>query len=224
MTQKCALHLHGYTERKDARATYSSPSAVGLMVAVGNVGESLVAYADSDTFLTRDGGFNWEEVHKDAHKWEYGDQGSIILLANDEGVTDRVTYSLNEGLSWSEYVFGERIRVRSIVTVPMDTSRKFILFGINPDKSDASVAIHIDFSQVTNVKCSSSFFWSFFSGSTELTYKLRRSGKFDSVNPSNSDFELWSPSEEREEQCLFGQQVRSPVPLSDVPSSDLLCD
>ena len=55
------------------------------MLAVGNVGESLVAYADSDTFLTRDGGFTWEEVHKDAHIWEYGDQGSILLLVNEIG-------------------------------------------------------------------------------------------------------------------------------------------
>lgn len=127
------------------------------MLAVGNVGEALAPYADSDTFLTRDGGFNWEEVHKDAHIWEYGDQGSILLLVNDEGVTDRVSFTLNEGLTWSDYVFGERIRVRSIVTVPMDTSRKFILFGMNPDKADTSVAVHIDFSSITNVKCATSF-------------------------------------------------------------------
>ena len=25
--------------------------------------------------------------------------------------------------------------------------------------------------------------------------------------PSQGDFEFWSPSEEREEQCLFGRQV-----------------
>lgn len=152
-SQNCALHIHGYTERKDPRATYSSPSAVGLMLAVGNVGDSLVPYADSDTFLTRDGGFTWEEVHKDAHMWEYGDQGSILLLVNDEDVTDHVTYSLNEGLSWQDYTFGERIRVRSIVTVPMDTSRKFILFGVSPDSSDVSMAVHLDFSSVTNIKC-----------------------------------------------------------------------
>lgn len=127
------------------------------MLAVGNVGESLVPYADSDTFLTRDGGFTWEEVHKDAHMWEYGDQGSILLLVNDEDITDHVTYSLNEGLSWQDYTFGERVRVRSIVTVPMDTSRKFILFGVSPDRSDASIAIHLDFSSVTNVKCAFCF-------------------------------------------------------------------
>ncbi|GAA6014077.1 hypothetical protein JCM10207_000230 [Rhodosporidiobolus poonsookiae] len=180
----CALHIHGYTERKDPRATYSSPSAVGLMLAVGNVGEHLVPYADSDTFLTRDGGFTWEEVHKDAHMWEYGDQGSILILANDEDITDHVTYTLNEGLSWQDYSFGEPIRVKSIVTVPMDTSRRFILFGTKPDRPESTVAVHLDFSSVSNVKC-----------------------KLDLANPNADDFELWSPSEKRDEPCLFGEQT-----------------
>lgn len=72
------------------------------MMAVGSVGENLAAYTfvppvsscfqlgpdlvlrccrDSDTFLTRDAGFTWEEVHKDAHMWEFGDYGSILVLA-----------------------------------------------------------------------------------------------------------------------------------------------
>ncbi|GAA5905768.1 hypothetical protein JCM6882_000453 [Rhodosporidiobolus microsporus] len=180
----CALHIHGYTERKDPRATYSSPSAVGLMLAVGNVGEHLAPYADSDTFLTRDGGFSWEEVHKDAHIWEYGDAGSILVLANDEDVTDHVTYTLNEGLSWQDYTFGEPIRVKSIVTVPQDTSRRFILFGTKPDRPESTVAVHLDFSSITNVRC-----------------------KLDLADPANDDFELWSPSESRDEPCLFGMQA-----------------
>ncbi|GAA5827143.1 hypothetical protein JCM3770_007150 [Rhodotorula araucariae] len=180
----CALHIHGYTERRDPRATYSSTSAVGLMLAVGNVGEYLVPYTDSDTFLTRDGGFTWEEVHKDAHLWEYGDAGSILLLANDEEPTDHVTFTLNEGLSWQDYSFGEAIRIRSIVTVPQDTSRKFILFGTKADRPESTVAVHLDFSSITNVKC-----------------------KLDLSNPATDDFELWSPSEKREEPCLFGRQA-----------------
>ncbi|GAA6062486.1 hypothetical protein JCM10212_001859 [Sporobolomyces blumeae] len=183
-SSRCSLHIHGYTERRDPRATYSSPSAVGLMLAVGNVGEHLLPYTDSDTFLTRDGGFTWEEVHKDAHVWEYGDQGSILVLANDEDATDHVTYTLDEGLTWQDYDFGERIRVKSIVTVPMDTSRKFILFGTAPDKPESTVAIHLDFSTVTNVKC-----------------------KLDLANPDRDDFELWTPSESRDEPCLFGMQT-----------------
>lgn len=32
-------------------------------------------------------------------------------------------------------------------------------------------------------------------------------GKLDLQDPSHDDFELWSPSEEREEQCLFGTRT-----------------
>ncbi|GAA5963481.1 hypothetical protein JCM3765_006251 [Sporobolomyces pararoseus] len=180
----CSLHIHGYTERKDPRATYSSPSAVGLMLAVGNVGQHLLPYSDSDTFLTRDGGFTWQEVKKDAHVWEYGDQGSILLLANDEDLTNYVSYTLDEGLSWKDYDFGIKIRVKNIVTVPMDTSRRFILFGTAPDKPESTVAVHLDFSSITNVKC-----------------------KLDLAHPDKDDFELWTPSESRDEPCLFGMQT-----------------
>ncbi|KAF8314674.1 Oligoxyloglucan reducing end-specific cellobiohydrolase [Clavulina sp. PMI_390] len=179
---KCALHIHGYTERIDARATYSSPSAVGLMMAVGNVGEYLAPYTESDTFFTRDGGFTWEEIRKDAHMFEFGDSGSILVLANDEKYTDRVLYSTNEGMDWKEYVYGMDLRVRSIVTMSAETSRKFVLFGHL--SSGKSMAIHLDFSAITKRQC-----------------------KLSVEDPNNDDFELWSPSEEREEACLFGRQT-----------------
>ncbi|KAI0351364.1 Oligoxyloglucan reducing end-specific cellobiohydrolase [Trametes cingulata] len=182
---KCALHVHGYTERYDVRATFSTPSVPGLLMAVGNVGESLERYEDSDTFLSRDAGFTWEEVHKDAHLWEFGDSGSILIMANDEGPTDHVMFSTDEGLSWREYKFtDEPVRVKAIVTVPEDTSRRFILLGYYPRAKDAAVAIHLDFSSLTRTKC-----------------------RYDPEDPAHDDFELWSPSEERAEQCLFGRQT-----------------
>ena len=123
------------------------------MMAVGNVGEELAPYKESDTFFSRDAGFTWEEVHKDAHLWEYGDSGSILVMANDEQQTDRVLFSTDEGLSWHDYMFGEKMRVRSIVTVPSDTSRQFILFGAYARSPQASVAVHIDFSALTRKQC-----------------------------------------------------------------------
>jgi hypothetical protein len=33
-------------------------------------------------------------------------------------------------------------------------------------------------------------------------------GVLNSEDPAHDDFELWSPSEERSEVCLFGRQVR----------------
>ncbi|KAG0704558.1 hypothetical protein DFH29DRAFT_910863 [Suillus ampliporus] len=180
----CALHVHGYTERFDARATYSSPSVVGVVMAVGNVGDVLAPYTESDTFLSRDGGFTWEEVHKDAHLWEFGDSGSVIVIVNDEESTDHVLFTTDEGLNWREFKFtNEKIRVRDIITVPEDTSRKFMLLGQYPGVA-GSVVVHLDFSSLTHKKCI-----------VNVEY------------PGHDDFELWSPSEERAQLCLFGRQT-----------------
>ncbi|KAF9032717.1 hypothetical protein BDZ89DRAFT_1233545, partial [Hymenopellis radicata] len=158
-TTSCALHIHGYTERLDPRATYSSPSIVGLLMAVGNVGTSLAPYTQSDTFLSRDAGFTWEEVHKDAHLWEFGDSGSILIMANDEEPTDHYCYCAER--------YESQVYLASAVS-----------------STATSVAVHIDFSALTHTMC-------------QLSVE----------DPGNDDFELWSPSEERSEQCLFGRQT-----------------
>lgn len=122
-------------------------------MAVGNVGESLAPYTDSNTYLSRDAGFTWEEVHKDAHMWEFGDSGSILVMVNDEGPTRLVLFSTDEGLNWREYQFSDQpMRVVVIITVPMDTSRKFILLG-EFTNSGHWAAVHIDFSSLTSRKC-----------------------------------------------------------------------
>lgn len=141
-------------------------------MAVGNVGESLAPYTESDTFLSRDAGFTWEEVHKDAHTWEFGDSGSILIMANDEEPTDHVMFSTDEGLNWREYVFTtEKVRVKEIVTVPSDTSRKFVLLGYYPRARAVFVAVHIDFSVLTNKKCASLNLQCQLSSSFELLHR-----------------------------------------------------
>lgn len=130
------------------------------MLAVGNVGEQLAPYTDSDIFLTRDGGFTWEEIHKDAHMWEFGDSGSVIVIVNDEEATDHVLYSTDEGWTWTEYNFGEVLRVKSIQTVPHDTSRRFLLIGVRPGERSQSVLVHLDFSAITQQKCKPVTTWS----------------------------------------------------------------
>lgn len=149
-------------------------------MAVGNVGENLAPYAQSDTFLSRDAGFSWEEVHKDAHLWEFGDSGSILVMVNDEEATDHVLFTTDEGLNWREYKFTvEKIRVRSIVTVPSDTSRRFILFGTYA-RSPASVAVHLDFTSLTSLQCaylaSLSYVVDVLTGSRQANWMLRTLG------------------------------------------------
>ncbi|SLM40665.1 signal sequence binding protein [Lasallia pustulata] len=143
---KCSLHLHGYTERKDPRDTFSSPSAVGLMMGVGNVGEYLTRKADGDTFITRDGGIEWHAVKKGSYMWEYGDQGSIIVIVEEGAATDVIYYTLDEGANWVAYKFSEsKMEIADISTVPSDNSRNFLLWGREVESRSEIVTVNLDF-------------------------------------------------------------------------------
>lgn len=67
---------------------------------VGSIGATLAPYEECDTFLSTDAGVSWEMVRRDAHKYEFGDQGSVLVVVNDEEGVDKVRYSLNLGKDW----------------------------------------------------------------------------------------------------------------------------
>ncbi|KAL1297584.1 hypothetical protein AAFC00_006147 [Neodothiora populina] len=181
--EHCSLHLHSYTERKDPRDTYSSPSAVGLMMGVGNVGPNLGQYKEGDTFITRDGGVTWHEVFKGTYMWEYGDQGSIIVIVQESAAVNSVYYTVDEGDNWTEYQFSEsKMLVDDISTVPSDTSRNFLLWAHN-DKGSL-VTINLDFTGLTDKQC-----------------------HLDDEDPeaADSDYYLWEPKHPlSDNNCLFG--------------------
>lgn len=183
--QKCSLHLHSYTERKDPHATFSSPSAIGLMMGVGNVGEYLRKKNDDDTslFITRDGGVEWQAVKRGNYLWEYGDQGSIIVIVEQDVATTSVFYTLNEGIDWIEYPFTEKpFTVASISTVPSDKSRNFILWGKESDNGKEIATINLDFTGLTDKRC-----------------------ELDENNPEDGDYYLWEPKHpSQKDNCLFG--------------------
>jgi len=97
--EKCALHLHSVTTPHNYGRIFSSP-APGFVMGVGSIGPSLLAYEECDTFLSTDAGISWKMVKKDAHKYEFGDSGSILVVANDEQATDSIAYSLDLGKTW----------------------------------------------------------------------------------------------------------------------------
>ena len=95
----CSLHLHSVTIPHNFGRIFSSP-APGLVMGVGSVGDSLNSYDESDTFLSTDAGVTWSMIRLDAHKYEFGDSGSILVVINDEESTDSVSYSTDFGKSW----------------------------------------------------------------------------------------------------------------------------
>lgn len=188
--EKCSLNLHGFTERTDFRDTYSSGSAIGMMIGNGNVGP----YLDDDinnagTFLTRDGGITWKEISKQPLSWEFGDQGGIIVLIDQIHPTKELKFSVDQGDSWETYVFNEEeVSVNDIATIPSDTSRKFVIFAAAND-GGKFLAIGVDFHGVFNRQCDIDF------------------DKLDEV--SKSDYEYWTPKHPfLADNCLFGREAR----------------
>ncbi|KAF2481104.1 glycosyl hydrolase [Neohortaea acidophila] len=188
--ESCSLHLHGYTERKDPRDTFSSASAVGMMIGTGNVGEYLTSKADADTFITRDGGTEWRYAAPGTWMWEYGDQGSIIVLVKEEVPTKEVMYSLDEGVTWLSYQFSaEDMVVTDITTIPSDASRSFLLWG----KIDGELtSVNLDFSGLDE---------------RSKQCRLDQNASPDDMR-SSQDYLAWAPSRpNHEDQCLFGHQA-----------------
>ncbi|KAJ3028520.1 UNVERIFIED_CONTAM: vacuolar protein sorting/targeting protein PEP1 [Siphonaria sp. JEL0065] len=190
----CYLNLHHFTERSDANDLFSSESAVGFMMGVGNVGPYLKKRNDGNTFLTRDAGLTWTEVAKDAHLYEFGDQGGIILLANDEVATDEVKYSLNHGNTFvsakiSGALNGGKLRVSNIISEPYGAASTFVVFGTvqGGTRDKETAAIKLDFTSVWPREC-----------------------KFVKGDDSNSDYETWSPtgSKSGDDSCMLGQQIQ----------------
>lgn len=177
---KCSLNIHGYTERKDKADTFYSSSAIGLMMGTGNVGEYLGDLDKSDTFMTADGGITWKPVKKGQYMWEFGDQGSIVVVVLDDKPTKVVHYSLDEGDSWLDYTFSDHeIRIQDLTTVPSDNSRNFLLWGKDDGKL---VTVNLDFSGLTDKPC-----------------------VLDETNPNGGDYYLWQPKHpKQDDDCLFG--------------------
>ncbi|KAI2397178.1 vacuolar protein sorting/targeting protein PEP1 [Ophidiomyces ophidiicola] len=186
-TESCALHLHGYTERIDPRDTYSSASAIGMMLGVGNVGDKLTLKSEGDTFITRDGGIEWHSVKKGSYTWEFGDQGSIIVIVPEAKPTKALFYTLDEGKTWKEYKFTDvEMQISDISTVPSDTSRNFLLWGkeVGSGAKPGFATVNLDFSDLKE-----------------------RSKKcvLKEENPEGDDYYLWEPKHPLlEDNCLFG--------------------
>ena len=152
---KCSLHLHGYTERKDIRDTYSSGSALGMMFGVGNVGANLLPYEECSTFFTADGGETWAEIKKTPYQWEYGDHGGILVLVPESAETDSISYSTDFGRTWKDYKFcDDKVVVKDITTVPRDSALRFLLFGESTDIAGSSFRTYtIDFKNIFERQC-----------------------------------------------------------------------
>ena len=92
----------------------SVSSGPGIIMGVGNTGDYLRPYLDGDLWISDDAGLTWSRTLESAHKYEFGDQGTILTAVYDEGPTNEIKYSLDHGKTWETKAFTED-KVRSIV-------------------------------------------------------------------------------------------------------------
>ncbi|AMD21871.1 HFR016Cp [Eremothecium sinecaudum] len=183
--KKCSLHLHGYTDRKDVRYSSTSSSAIGYLVAVGNVGRHLLPYEKCSTFVSDDGGITWKEVAKTPQRWEFGDRGSIIVLAADGKEANSITYSIDSGNTWNNFQFSEDpVTIDDIITVPQDSSMRFLLMTkATYVEGTQTVTFAISFADVFERQC-----------------------HFDPATPKENDL-AYFPVKHPGTKCLFGHQA-----------------
>ncbi|KAG6104253.1 vacuolar protein sorting/targeting protein PEP1 [Claviceps sp. LM219 group G6] len=188
--ENCALHFHHYTEREDKRRTFAADTAVGFMFGVGNVGSSLGDIKDAGTFMTTDGGITWKNVKKGHWTWQYGDQGSIMVLVQratpkNPIKTKAISYSTDEGVTWKDQQFHDKdVTVLDITTLRSGTSRNFLLWCMDGDEK--MMAINLDFSGLADKAC-----------------------QYDKDSESESDYSLWTPKHPLQtDDCVFGHKAR----------------
>ncbi|KAG5643932.1 vacuolar protein sorting/targeting protein PEP1 [Asterophora parasitica] len=200
-TDECSLHFHSITTPHNFGRIFSSP-APGFAMGVGSVGESLLPYKESDTFLSTDAGVTWTMVRPDAHKYEFGDQGSILVVVNDEEGTDKVRYSLDLGKTWKSYDIGVKLRARALMTLPDSTSQKFVLLGQVARRDQSKdigrvVIVFLDFAKTRSRKC----------GDNDFERWYARPAKTECL----MGHKQWYRRRKPDVDCYVGEKYKDPV-------------
>lgn len=147
------LHLHSVTTLANVGRVFSTP-APGLVMGVGNTGDSLKSYSHGDLYVSDDAGVTWRHALDGPYKYEIGDQGAVVMAVGDDGRTSKIKFSIDHGKEWESAKLEEKIYPRILTTTPDSTSLKFLLLGTTKDSSDGEHIIYsIDFSGLHERKC-----------------------------------------------------------------------
>ena len=192
---ECSLHLTGFST-KGYSPPYSSENSLGIVLGVGNVGESLSTKEDEfNTFFSRDGGLTWYEIIQGPHIYEIGNHGSLIVVAAKNKATRVIYYTWNEGLSWKSLQISDKpIEISNIVIEPNNISVNFLALGTTRVigengviTSKKGVAIALDFTSMHERVCEGNF------------------AAFQ--DPTGTDYEYFTPNGKTSPECLLGAKT-----------------
>lgn len=155
------IHLHSVTELRNVGRVFSSP-APGLVMGNGNTGDYLGDFDDANLYVSDDAGKTWIKGLEGPHKYEFGDQGSILVAVSDtkNHEVSEIKYSIDHGQNWLTAALPNDIKIKPVIlTTAQDaTSLKFILVGEarEGEVRDPFFVIAIDFDGLHENTCSKS--------------------------------------------------------------------
>lgn len=148
------LHLHSVTDMTNIGRVFSSP-APGIVMGVGNTGEYLRKYDEGDTWVSDDAGVTWRRALPEAHKYEFGGQGAVLVAVYDEGPTDEIRYSTDHGNRWQKQKLPDKVKALVLTTTPDSTNLKFFLLASRGGGEKLEYMMYfLDFQEVFDKKCS----------------------------------------------------------------------
>ncbi|KAK1169010.1 sortilin [Acipenser oxyrinchus oxyrinchus] len=159
-SKRCSLHIHGEYSISNQLAPMlplSDPSAVGLIIAHGDVGDSITA-VKPDVYISDDGGYSWMKTLEGPHHYTLLDSGGLIVAV--EYYTDipfkTVKFSTDEGQCWQLYNFTDKpIIFAGLASEPGTKTMNISIWGYMPEAGYKAtwVSVTIDFEQLLTRDC-----------------------------------------------------------------------
>jgi len=120
----CSLHLEIYSNNGRFAPVYSTDTAIGIVLATGNLGRKLSSKDDiKNLYISRDGGLTWKSSKPGSYIYEIGDHGALIVTARLDIPVTEIEFSWDEGQSWSTYKISDKpINVENIIIEPNSMS------------------------------------------------------------------------------------------------------
>ncbi|XP_024139617.1 sortilin isoform X3 [Oryzias melastigma] len=172
---QCNLHIHGEHSRKNGivpMLALSEPTAVGLVIGHGTVGDSLSSSQYPDVFVSSDGGYSWKGTLKGPHLYSILDSGGLIVAveAQHKGQVKTIKFSTDEGQCWKLYNFTEQpFFFAGLASEPGTNAMLVSVWGFRPedDNQPMWVAVTIDFQSLITRECTTDDYEEWLAHSTE---------------------------------------------------------
>ncbi|XP_031714653.1 sortilin isoform X2 [Anarrhichthys ocellatus] len=159
--KNCNLHIHGEHSRNIRivpMLALSEPTAIGLVIAHGTVGDSLSSSQHPDVFVSSDGGYNWRGTLRGPHHYSILDSGGLIVAVETqrEGQVKTIKFSTDEGQCWKSYNFTDQsFFFAGLASEPGTKAMNVSVWGFRPeeDRQPMWVAVTIDFQSLITREC-----------------------------------------------------------------------